>query len=122
MEGNSANSHSTLRLDKFLWCIRFFKTRSSASKACNAGKIKSKIRALKASSAVKIGDIYTVNNKEIEVLSLPKCRYNAEKVKLYYKVLKDDTINTNTVNFTSNKSLRPTKKQRRVLIKFLDNK
>ncbi|MGE9515846.1 MAG: RNA-binding S4 domain-containing protein [Solitalea-like symbiont of Tyrophagus putrescentiae] len=116
------NSDGALRLDKFLWCIRFFKTRSSASKACNSGKIKSKQRSLKASSTVKIGDIYTLDNKEIEVISLPKSRYNAEAVKLYYKVLKQEDVNSHNIGSVNSKSIKPTKKQRRTLIKLLGNK
>ncbi|MGE9616139.1 MAG: RNA-binding S4 domain-containing protein [Solitalea-like symbiont of Acarus siro] len=116
------NSDGAHRVDKFLLCIRFFKTRSSASKACNSGKIKSKQRSLKASSTVKIGDIYTLDNKEIEVISLPKSRYNAEAVKLYYKVLKQEDVNSHNIGSVNSKSIKPTKKQRRTLIKLLGNK
>ena len=45
-----------IRIDKWLWSIRFFKSRSIASDACTGGKVKINDIAAKASSLVKIGD------------------------------------------------------------------
>jgi ribosome-associated heat shock protein Hsp15 len=49
-----------LRIDKYLWSIRAFKTRSISTEACKAGRIKLDGNNLKASHIVKIGEVYTV--------------------------------------------------------------
>ena len=48
-----------LRLDKYLWSIRIFKTRAQASDACEKGRVKLNEIAVKASKNVSIGDVYT---------------------------------------------------------------
>jgi ribosome-associated heat shock protein Hsp15 len=63
-----------LRIDKYLWAIRAFKTRSISTEACKAGRIKLNGQNLKASHLVKIGEVYTVqkgsDKKIIEVIAL----------------------------------------------------
>ena len=51
---------TSLRVDKWLWATRFFKTRSSAAKACEGGKIKRDGSSLKPSSVIKVGDQLTI--------------------------------------------------------------
>jgi ribosome-associated heat shock protein Hsp15 len=53
-----------LRIDKYLWAIRLFKTRSAASTACEKGRVKSKEESVKASRIVRIGDEYEVKTEE----------------------------------------------------------
>lgn len=52
-----------LRLDKYLWSIRLFKTRSQAADACEKGKVKAGGLSLKASRTVNIGDEYEVKTE-----------------------------------------------------------
>ena len=49
-----------LRIDKYLWSIRLFKTRSQAAAACDSGKVKYNGDACKASKLVSVGDEYEV--------------------------------------------------------------
>ena len=47
-----------LRVDKYLWAIRIFKTRTQASAACDSGKVKQNGTAVKAAKNVAVGDEY----------------------------------------------------------------
>ena len=75
-----------MRLDKYLWAVRLYKTRSLAADACQNGRVKmtSDGRELKPSHDVKIGERYSLNidqlHKEVEVLSLPPNRVGAPLV------------------------------------------
>ena len=113
-----------VRIDKFLWAIRLFKTRSLATDACKAGRIKLNGQNLKASYFVKVGDIYTVSKgperKIIKVVALQQNRTDAKTAVQKYEDL------TPVEETTSFKSMflapilkrdrgagRPTKKDRR---------
>ena len=52
-----------LRLDKYLWAIRLFKTRTLAAAACDTGKVKQAGTSVKASKNVKIGDEYEIKTE-----------------------------------------------------------
>ena len=78
-----------MRLDKYLWAVRLYKTRSLAADACQCGKVKlaegvGGERELKPSHEVKIGERYSLYldqlHKEIEVLSIPPNRVGAPLV------------------------------------------
>lgn len=75
-----------MRLDKYLWAVRLYKTRSLAADACQCGKVKltSEGRELKPSHEVKIGERFSLNldqlHKEIEVLAIPPNRVGAPLV------------------------------------------
>ena len=79
---------SGIRIDKWLWMVRVFKTRTMATDACNAGKIKLHGDNAKPSKIVKIGEIYSVKldqlDKTIQVVDFPKSRVGAPLVPLYY--------------------------------------
>ena len=70
-----------VRLDKWLWAIRAFKTRSLASEACKGGRIKIEGVPAKASREIKIGDIIEFRSgqlsKKIKVTQILKNRVNA---------------------------------------------
>lgn len=75
-----------MRLDKYLWAVRLYKTRSMAADACQAGRVtlSSDGRELKPSHDVKVGERYRLNieqlHKEVEVLALPPNRVGAPLV------------------------------------------
>ena len=52
-----------VRVDKFLWCVRLFKTRRLANEACSRSKVKMNDKSLKSSYHVKINDIITIKKK-----------------------------------------------------------
>ena len=78
-----------VRIDKWLWAARFYKTRALASKACDLGRISSNEQQVKASREVKVGDLLQVRNEggdfQIEVLILSEMRGPAAVAQTYYK-------------------------------------
>ena len=113
-----------LRIDKYLWSIRLFKTRSLATEACRAGRVKKDGVNIKPSYEVKVGEIYQVSKsiekKTIKVLELLYTRVDAKKAVLAYT---DLTPPEETAKFKSmfhspvlkrdRGTGRPTKKDRR---------
>ena len=122
-----------IRLDKYLWAIRLFKTRSIAAVACEKGRVKMNGEAVKASRTVKLDDIYEVKTEEkrwtIKVKGLlPKRVQYKEAVQFYEDLTPPDEterIAFQSASFYSGKRLskigRPTKKERRDLDDFTDN-
>ncbi|MFC2109938.1 RNA-binding S4 domain-containing protein [Bacteroidota bacterium] len=78
-----------MRVDKYLWMVRYFKTRSIATEACKKGHIKLNGTNLKPSKEVYIGEKLLVRknqiNYELEILDVPKSRVGAKLVDLYRK-------------------------------------
>lgn len=76
-----------VRIDKWLWAVRIYKTRSLAVEACKAGKIKINGNTLKPSYIVKVGDIFEVAveqfKKTIQVKELLGNRVSAKLVPNY---------------------------------------
>jgi ribosome-associated heat shock protein Hsp15 len=113
-----------LRIDKYLWAIRIFKTRSLATDACKAGKVKLNGQSIKPSYVVKEGDIFSiqkgVERKVIRVIGLLDKRMDAKSVAPYYE---DQTPKEDTYGFRSvfhapvlkrdRGTGRPTKRDRR---------
>jgi ribosome-associated heat shock protein Hsp15 len=77
-----------VRMDKWLWAARFFKTRSIASRACDLGRITSNGLAAKASREVRVGDLLQVKNDsgdfQVEVLLLSEMRGPAAVAQTLY--------------------------------------
>ena len=67
-----------MRMDKWLWAARFFKTRSLAARACELGRIEANGQHSKASREVRVGDLLKVKNDggdfQVEVLALSEMR------------------------------------------------
>ncbi len=122
-----------LRLDKYLWAIRIFKTRSLAAFACDQGKVKSKGVAVKASKQVAVGDEFEVKTEArkwvIRVTGLLANRVQyQEAIKYYVDITPEEEIERLQYQaaafFTGkrrSKIGRPTKKQRRDLEGFTGN-
>lgn len=119
-------SSEKLRIDKYLWAIRIFKTRSQASAAIDDGKVKMNGQAIKASRTVMPGDRYDIKAPTrrwtIEVSGLIHTRVAYEEAIRYYIDLtteEDQNVNRITTSFYTGKRLsktgKPTKKQRRDL-------
>jgi ribosome-associated heat shock protein Hsp15 len=111
-----------LRIDKWLWAVRVFKTRSLASDACRAGKVKIKDQAVKPSRTVVINDIITIGShpfmRTIKVLALLQNRVSAKLVSNFMEDLTPHeefvVINKNHPYIQRDRgSGRPTKKERR---------
>ena len=122
-----SNIVSKVRIDKYLWAIRLFKTRSIAAAACNDGKVKlDQETPVKASRIVKIGEIFSVKNEGnralIQTVKIIEKRVNADLAKECYLDItpEDEKEKQKLVSafyFSSgkrgNKQARPTKKDRR---------
>ncbi len=121
-----------MRVDKFLWCVRQFKTRSIATEACNKGQIKLNNVVVKASKDVFIGDVLGIRKNQInytfEIIAMPISRLGAKFVGLYiidttpeeeFERLK--LIQLSQEYYRSKGTGRPTKKDRRDLEDFADD-
>jgi ribosome-associated heat shock protein Hsp15 len=77
-----------LRIDKYLWAIRIFKTRTLAAEACKAGRVKLENQNIKPSHEVKIGETYQVSKgierKVLKVTGLLENRADAKTVIDFY--------------------------------------
>jgi ribosome-associated heat shock protein Hsp15 len=78
-----------VRMDKWLWAARFFKTRALASRACELGRIESNGQQAKASREVRVGDLLQVKNDsgvfQIEVLIVSEMRGPAAVAQTLYR-------------------------------------
>ncbi len=121
-----------LRLDKYLWSIRVFKTRSLATEAIEKGRVKLKGESVKASRNVVIGDIYEARTEHknwvLKVTQLLDGRLAYAEAIKYYEDLTPveelERVRQVAATFQTGKRLskigRPTKKNRRDLGEFLD--
>lgn len=80
-----------MRIDKYLWCIRMYKTRSIATDACKKGHVKLNGDNLKPSKLIFSNEIITVRknqiNYKIQVLDIPTSRVGAKLLDQYRKDL-----------------------------------
>ena len=79
----------TVRIDKWLWAARFFKTRALASDACDLGRIESNTHRAKAARDVRLGDILRIKSEagefHVEVLQLSEVRGPAQVAQTLYR-------------------------------------
>lgn len=121
---------TSVRIDKWLWAARFFKTRAQASKACDLGRIHSNTIQAKPARDVKIGDMLTVRNEggqfEIEVLALSEMRGPAAVAQTLYRETEASKAAREKVaaemramrEFAPIPEHRPSKRDRRRIIQF----
>ena len=120
-----------LRLDKYLWAIRLFKTRSQAADACDAGKVKFNGVQTKASKHVNVGEEYEVKTEakrwciRVGGLLYKRVAYS-EAINYYIDITPAEEVERlqyQAASFHTGKRLskvgRPTKKQRRDIDSFL---
>lgn len=120
-----------LRLDKYLWAIRLFKTRTQATTACDTGKVKFNGVQAKASRHVNVGEEYEVKTEakrwriRVSGLLYKRVAY-AEAINYYIDVTPAEEIERlqyQAASFHTGKRQskigRPTKKQRRDIDEFL---
>ena len=121
-----------IRVDKFLWCIRLFKTRKLSNEACNKSKVKIDKKSIKSSYLVKKGDIIKIKKKlitvTVKVKNIIDKRISAKLVDEYAEDITPDSekikikISNQLPHFNREKgSGRPNKKERRKLMKGLEN-
>ncbi len=118
-----------MRIDKFLWSVRIYKTRTIASAACKSGKILIDGDAVKASFECKVNTEFSVRNGAIrnsyQILDFPSSRVAAKLVSTYLEnTTSDEDKKRNELILESRKENasfeygKPTKKDRRIISKF----
>jgi ribosome-associated heat shock protein Hsp15 len=121
---------ASVRIDKWLWAARFFKTRSLAGRACELGRIQSNDQPAKASRDVRVGDMLRVTNEggdfQVEVLLLSEVRGPASIAQTLYREtdaskelrLKVAAERKAMKQFEELPAGRPSKRDRRRIIQF----
>ena len=122
--------HSSVRIDKWLWASRFFKTRAMAARACGLGRVQAKGQPVKPARDVHIGDMLHVANEggefEIEVLAVSEVRGPAVVAQTLYRETeasrelraKAAAERRAMREFEQLPAGRPTKRDRRRIIQF----
>ena len=119
-----------VRIDKWLWAARFFKTRALASKACELGRIHSNSQQVKASREVRVGDSLRVKNDsgeyQLEVLAVSEMRGPAAVAQALYSESEDSREARRKLaedrkvmaDITGLPDAKPSKRDRRELDRF----
>jgi len=118
------------RIDKWLWCARFFKTRSSAAQAVSGGKVHVNGERVKPAHNVRVGDRISLSLQgtvaEFDVLGLPERRGPAPEAQSHYAETPESTERRTRVREQQRLAnlsrprpdTRPDKRDRRRLVKF----
>ena len=121
-----------MRIDKFLWSVRFYKTRSIATDEIKKNRVSLGNSPVKSSKEVKEGDLIKIRKNQIDyqikVLQIPKSRIGAKLVPLHivhrtekdqYEILKQRKLTQDYYRIKGEG--RPTKKDRRAMDEYVDN-
>ncbi|QDP86019.1 RNA-binding S4 domain-containing protein [Chryseobacterium sp. SNU WT5] len=119
-----------MRIDKFLWCVRFYKTRSIAADEIKKNRVSLAGQTVKSSKEVKEGDVLKIRKNQIDyqlkILQIPKSRIGSKLVpdfiadkteKEQYEILKLRKLNQE--HYRNKGEGRPTKKDRRDIDGFV---
>jgi|SRR5271157_480855 len=121
---------TSVRMDKWLWAARFFKTRALSARACELGRIQSNGQPAKAAREVRVGDMLRVTNDggdfQVEVLVLSEVRGPASVAQTFYREteasrelrLKVAAERKAMRQFEELPTGRPSKRVRRKIIQF----
>ena len=121
---------TSVRIDKWLWAARFFKTRALAARACDLGRIQSNGQPAKPAREVRIGDMLRITNDagdfQVEVLLLSEVRGPASVAQTLYREteqskelrLKAAAERKAAMQFEPLPTRRPSKRDRRKIIQF----
>ena len=120
-----------MRIDKFLWCVRFYKTRSIASDEIKKNRVSLGGQTVKSSRDVKEGDLIKIRKNQIDyqikIVQIPKSRIGPKLVPLHiedrtdkeqYEILKLRQLSQE--HYRNRGEGRPTKKDRRDLNEFVE--
>jgi ribosome-associated heat shock protein Hsp15 len=121
-----------LRIDKYLWAIRFYKSRSEASTACKKGQVRIGSAIAKPSREIFGTEQLTIRKNQMEhavlVLDIPPSRVNAKLVERYAKDITSEEVRNARIDIATHQAQnkidsggRPSKKNRRDLLDFLEN-
>lgn len=121
-----------MRIDKYLWCVRYYKTRSIATEAIKKGHVSVNNQTAKASRDVYPGDKISLRKDQInytlEVLDLPPNRVGAKLVDIYRKDTTPaesfehlELLKLAKEHYRSKGQGRPTKKDRRDIDDYIDD-
>jgi ribosome-associated heat shock protein Hsp15 len=118
------------RLDKWLWAARFFKTRTLAARACGLGRIEANHQPARSSREVRVGDLLSIKNEggdfDVEVLALSDIRGPAAIAQTLYKETEASREARRKfaeerragLHFTPSPGGRPSKRDRRLIVRF----
>jgi ribosome-associated heat shock protein Hsp15 len=121
---------SGVRLDKWLWAARFFKTRTMAARACELGRIQCNKQPAKAAHDVRVGDLLQIKNEggdfEVDVVLLSDVRGPAAVAQTLYREteqsrdarLRAAAERKAMMHFNPAPQGRPSKRDRRRIIRF----
>jgi ribosome-associated heat shock protein Hsp15 len=121
-----------VRIDKWLWAARFYKTRSLAQQMVEGGKVHVDGQRVKASKPVRVGQLVVLRQgelqREVEVLALAEKRGSAPQAALLYQETQDSIARREQVSAERRAAIisaphpdhRPDKKARRDLRRFRD--
>lgn len=121
---------TSVRMDKWLWAARFFKTRALAARACELGRVQSNHQPAKAARDVRVGDLLRIRTEggefQVEVLLVSEVRGPASVAQSLYREtdasrelrLKLAEERKALMNFTPAPEGRPSKRDRRKIIQF----
>ncbi|KEY20235.1 RNA-binding S4 domain-containing protein [Kaistella antarctica] len=120
-----------MRIDKFLWCVRFYKTRSIAAGEIKKNRVSLAGQTVKSSREVKCGDLIKIRKNQIDyqikIVQIPKSRIGAKLVPLHiqdktdkeqYEIMKLRQLSQE--HYRNKGEGRPTKKDRRDLDDYVD--